>query len=195
MRRWKWWGLNFFSFYLIVAHQQQAGEAPTSQTSSIHSCSAAPATAVLQCLCFGPSVNAVRREPGGGGWERWSGWGAAGGQTKVALPLHWHSCVCSALPTTWRTCGWKTMLTSTWISIPSGTSWGLSTLCVSLWGLVYQSGLTHRPGVTIYGLSNYAISLGSHVFFPSLTGEVSINHVNLNSCHMLIHYISKLSEI
>ncbi|KAF0033408.1 hypothetical protein F2P81_013474 [Scophthalmus maximus] len=25
--------------------------------------------------------------------------------------------------------------------------------------------------------------------------EVSINHVNLNSCHMLIHYISKLSEI
>lgn len=55
----------------------------------------------------------------------------------VALSFLWHVCVCWALRRTWRTYGRKTMLTTTWITTLSDTSWGLSAACVSLCRLFF----------------------------------------------------------
>ena len=95
-----------------------------------------PAAAVQQCLCFRPRVVVQRMlSPRGRRWGKWSSGAPVGRWMKTALCIPWHGWVCWASLTTWRTCGWRTMLTTTWIIIPSDTSWGLSTSCVSLWEL------------------------------------------------------------
>lgn len=94
---------------------------------------------VSQCLCFGLWGSlAVRKRlaPVRGGWGKWSlSWGL-GRLMKTALSFHWHGCVYWALLTTWRRCGSKTTLTTTWTVTSSCTSWGLSTYCVSVWWLM-----------------------------------------------------------
>lgn len=90
-----------------------------------------------QCLCIG-LVGGWRLTPGRGVLGNGNQWRGQGEQTMMAPSFHWHVCVCWAWPTTWRTYGWKTMLTTIWINMPSDTSWGLSTTCVSLWGSVFS---------------------------------------------------------
>lgn len=82
-----------------------------------------------QCLCFacqGRRLIPSRRFS----WRR-NSCPALGEQMAMGPSFLSHVCVCWALRRTWRTYGRKTMLTTTWISTPSDTSWGLSTACVS----------------------------------------------------------------
>lgn len=109
-----------------------------------------------RCLCIG-LVGGWRPTPGRGVLGSGNLWRGRGGQTMMAPWFHWHACACWAWLTTWRTYGWKTMLTTIWISMPSDTSWGLSTTCVSLWGCMslrwrYPAVSHCSPGTNVFRL-------------------------------------------